>query len=255
LTSQGKVKTKGELKAFQPPWSLPCLIWLDSKSHIWSQPDTSADNNIPADDNNKTKDQLMPTNMNTPTKEAAQCDPNTQAAYLCHTCQEGFDDKDSLMTHQVEEHHELYYCRCCNTQFTSSTDMAAHWRDDAIQTTRTSSDEDSPYKSAYIALMGHARFCKKTGHSVDTCPQQLFDVESKDFLDAFPEARKAFQSRSKPTADLASRWDGIFTEFIKRKSTQSKDDSTRTRDRKTGNKKRVPSVNENTPLKVNYYEQ
>ena len=61
------------------------------------------------------------------------------------------------------------------------------------------------------------------GHGIDTCPQKTFNEESKNFFDAFPEAKKAFQYlvvTGKLLTDLANTWDHILTEFINQKKTQ-----------------------------------
>ena len=81
--------------------------------------------------------------------------------------------------------------------------------------------------------------------------------EAKIFLDAFSGARKAFQSfvaLGKPTEDFASKRDHILMGFINRKitfdtpssandsqTTQSKDNNTKARNRKTGDKKTSPT--------------
>ena len=86
--------------------------------------------------------------------------------------------------------------------------------------------------------------------------------EAKIFLDAFSGARKAFQSfvaLGKPTEDFASKRDHILMGFINRKitfdtpssandsqTTQSKDNNTKARNRKTGDKKTSPT-NKATP--------
>ena len=203
LTPHSKMRVKEGTNAPPERLSLPCTI------RISPEEDAPDDNNNNPGKNTELDVQITPDNEQTPQEQ------QLKTTYPC-TCKDKFDYMAFLITHQSEEHNEFYCCRCCKTHFTSLEGMTAHWQADVTKViVRTSTKE---MLSAFPgADDGVCPNCKEGGHDGDTCPHPRVHTDPEDFLEAFPESRKAFGTLSggRLYSILTRQWDYNLAKFLK----------------------------------------